>query len=150
MAWRKPETRDLTAKLNQRELEAFKIHPDYASMANPASDLLAQTAEFVRGFCRRNRQLAMSPNAGTIPESLMSPAMDIAAFDVLKRINVTVNEARKSAWERAIELLKDVASGAFTPESYDPGGGEEANARNNLALPGFTAEYRNFILNERL
>ena len=97
MGWRKPGERDLTAKLNQRELAEFKKFPDFASAANPAEDILEQTAEFVRGFCRRNKQVAISPARAEIPESLMSPAMDIAAFDILKRINTNINEARKLA-----------------------------------------------------
>ena len=149
MAWRKPEERDLTAKLNQRELAEFKKFPDFATAANPATDLIEQTAEFVRGFCRRNKQVVICPARATIPESLMSPAMDIAAFDVLKRINTNVNESRRLAYEKALELLKDVASGAYTPESYSDEEGD-ADADSNLALPGWTSDKRRFIMDEYL
>ena len=148
MAWRKPETRDLTAKLNQRELTAFKQHPDFASMADPASDILEQTAEMVRGYCRSNRQLRMSPHLGTIPEGLISPAMDIAAFDVLKRINVTPNEARKAAWEKALDLLEKVASGACIPESWAQDETGETDAASNRAMPKFAPMPRFKTLNE--
>ena len=138
MAWRKPETRDLTAKLNQRELTAFKQHPDFASMADPAADLLEQTAEMVRGYCRTNKQVRMSPILGTIPEGLMSPAMDIAVFDVLKRINVNPNEARKAAWEKALELLEKVGRGEFIPESWAKEETGEEDASSNRAHPKFS------------
>jgi len=136
--------RDLAAKLNQRELTAFKQHPDFASMADPAADILEQTAEFVRGFCRSNKQVKMSPALGTIPEGLVSPAMDYAVFDVLKRINVNPNDARKAAWEKAIEVFEKVASGAYIPESWDDG--TDDDTASNRARPKFSDAQRYKIL----
>lgn len=147
MAWRKPETRDLTAKLNQREVTAFKQHPDFATMADPASDILEQTAEMVRGYCRTNKQVRMSPELGTIPEGLMSPAMDYAVYDVLKRINVNVNESRKAAWEKAIELFEKVARGEYIPESWTEDETGEDDASSNKARPKFSDRQRFKILN---
>lgn len=138
MAWRRPETRDLTAKLNAAECEQFKRHPDFASMADPAGDILEQTAEFVRGFCRTNRQVKMSPEAGSIPEGLMSPAMDYAVFDVLKRMNVIPNEARKAAWEKALELFERVGRGEYIPESWSKDETPEADISSNKAMPKFS------------
>lgn len=148
MGWRKPEQRDLAAKLNQKELESFKLHPEYESSADPAEDILAQTAEFVRGACRTNKQVRLSPEYRSIPESLISPAMDLAVFDVLKRINVVPNEARKSAWEKAHELFERVASGAFIPESWVEDGEPDEELKNNKANPRFLPRMRRFILNE--
>ena len=68
----------------------------------------------------------------------MSPAMDVAAFDLLKRINVQINDARKAAWEKAIELFKDVANSAFTPESYNPDETQTDDTQSNLAKPQFS------------
>ena len=147
MAWRKPETRDLTAKLNQREVTAFKQHPDFATMSDPAADILEQTAEMVRGYCRTNKQLKMSPSAGTIPEGLMSPAMDYAAYDLLKRINVLPNEARKAAWEKAIELFEKVARGEYIPESWSEHETAEDDTSSNKAVPMFKGNSRRKILN---
>lgn len=148
MAWRKPITRDLTAKLNQKEVTAFKQHPDFASMADPAADILEQTAEMVRGYCRTNKQVKMSPVLGTIPEGLMSAAMDYAAYDVLKRINVNVNDSRKSAWEKAIELFEKVARGEYIPESWSDDETGEEDASSNKAMPKFIPNARLKILNE--
>lgn len=147
MAWRKPETRDLTAKLNQRELDAFRQHPDFKTMADPAADILEQTAEMVRGYCRTNKQVRMSPELGSIPEGLISPAMDYAAYDILKRINVAVNDARKAAWEKAIELFEKVASGQYIPESWSDDETPEGDASSNRATPQFTVNARRKILN---
>lgn len=149
MAWRKPELRDLAAKLNQREIDSFRQHPDFKTMSDPAADILEQTAEFVRGFCRTNRQVTMSPDPGTMPEGLISPAMDYAVYDVLKRINVTPNEARKAAWEKAIDLFEKVARGEYIPESWSDDEGK-GDVSSNRATPDFGKQTRRFILNEYL
>lgn len=144
MAWRKPELRDIAAKLNQRELDAFRQHPDFTSAADPIKDLLEMTAESVRGFCRTNKQVTMCPDAATIPEGLMTFAMDFAAYDVLKRINVTPNEARKAAWEKAHDIFQAVSEGKFIPESWQ-GGEADDDTKSNKAMPGF-ARQRHKIL----
>ena len=141
MSWRKPTFRDLVAKLTQSEVDKFKASRDFGSDADPAKDILALTAESVRGFCRSNRQVSMCPDAGTIPEGLMSFAMDFAVFDLLKRINVVPNEARTKAWEAASQVFRDVAEGKFIPESFHED--EEAEAADtdaNRAVPGFSAK----------
>lgn len=135
MAWRKPELRDIAAKLSQRELDAFRKSPDFVSAADPVADLLEMTAETVRGFCRTNKQVKMCPASATIPEGLMTFAMDYAAFDVLKRISLDPNEARKAAWEKALEIFQAVAEGKFIPESYDDE--SEDDTQSNKAMPGF-------------
>jgi hypothetical protein len=148
MAWRRPEARDLTAKLNAKEIAAFKQHPDFQSMADPAEDILEQTAEFVRGFCRTNKQVRMSPVPLSIPEGLISPAMDYAAYDVLKRINVNVNDARKAAWEKAIDLFEKVARGEYIPESWSEDETAETDTSSNKAMPAFSGVQRWKILNQ--
>lgn len=137
MAWRTPTVRDLAAKLNQAELDSYRAHPDFKSDADPVLDLLAMTAESVRNFCRTNKTLRMSPHAGTIPEGLMSFAMDVAAWDVITRIgaNVPGKEERKAKWEKALEWFEKVSRGELTPESWsEDEGGDTAS---NRALPAF-------------
>lgn len=138
MSWRKPEIRDIAAKLNQKELDAYRQHPDFVSAADPVADLLELTAESVRGFCRTNKQVVMSPEAGTIPEGLMTFAMDIAAYDVLTRINVKVNEDRKAKWEKALEWMEKVSTGALTPESWSDSTTAD-DTSSNRATPLFGA-----------
>lgn len=137
MGWRKPTRRDIAAKLTQAELDKFSASPDFLSGADPVADVLELTAETVRGFCRTNKQLKMCPEAGTVPEGLMTFAMDFAAFDVLKRINHAPNEARTKAWEAAREMFAAVGRGEFIPESYQSE--EEADDTSaNRALPSFS------------
>lgn len=65
--------------------------------------------------------------AGSLPEGLISPAMDYAASDVLKRLNVEMNKDRADARRAAREIFDAVASGKHKPEAYgetdDSGGG---------------------------
>lgn len=147
MAWRKPVLRDIAAKLNQKELDAYRIHPDFKSAVDPVLDLLEMTAETVRGFCRTNKQVRMCPTIGTIPETLMTFAMDCAAYDVLTRVNVKVGEDRKAKWEKALDMFEKVAKGELIPESWDDG--SEDDTSQNKAMPSFNAR-RPRVLNEFL
>lgn len=136
--WRKPTRRDIAAKLTQAELDKFSTSPDFLSGANPVEDVLELTAETVRGFCRTCKQLKMCPEAGTIPEGLMTFAMDYAAFDILKRISHAPNEARTKAWEAAREMFMAVGKGEYIPESYQEGEAVADDTSANRALPSFS------------
>jgi len=132
MAWRAPTTADLIATLSKAEVDAFDQSVP-ASASAPSADLVARTASFVRGFIRRNHHVRLGP-AGTLPEGLISPAMDYAAFDVLKRLPVEVGAARVKAREEALLLFEDVASDKVTPESF----GEDEADGNDAPFPAWT------------
>ena len=134
MAWRAPTTADLAATLSQAEVEAFDQSVPSGGAVTPSADLVARTASFVRGFVRRNHRVRLGP-AGTLPEGLISPAMDYAAFDVLKRLPVEVGAARVKAREEALLLFEDVASNKVTPESYL----DEEDGAVEEAFPAFAA-----------
>ncbi len=144
MAWRTPTLQDIAATLSQKELEAYRTSPDFASGADPVEDLLKRTAAMVRGYVRKNKQVRMSAASYDIPESLISPAMDYAAFDVLKRMPVEIKEPRKDARQQALDLFKAVANGEVTPESFD-----ESEDESHLAGPEF-GEPRKKLLNEKI
>ena len=137
MAWRAPTTSDLVATLSQAEVTAFDQSvptPAQGEAAlTPSADLVARTASFVRGFIRRNHHVRLGP-AGTLPEGLISPAMDYAAFDVLKRLPVEVGNARIKAREEALLLFEDVAQDKVTPESF----GEDEADGNDAPFPAWT------------
>lgn len=118
--WRKPTEDDLAATLSQRELDAYR-RSGSAGGAEPVEDLLARTAQMVRGYCRANHGVVMCRTEGTIPESLVSPAMDYAAYDVLKRLPAPVIEDRRRARDEAQKLFERVANGDFTPEAGEGG-----------------------------
>jgi hypothetical protein len=132
MAWRAPTTADLIATLSKAEVDAFDQSVP-ASASAPSEDLVARTASFVRGFIRRNHHVRLGP-AGTLPEGLISPAMDYAAYDMLKRLPVEVGAARVKAREEALLLFEDVASDKVTPESF----GEDEADGNDAPFPAWT------------
>lgn len=148
--WRKPTLQDAAATLSQAELNAFRTSPDYATASDPVVDLLNRTAQFVRGFCRKNRQLTMCPTPYTLPESLISPAMDYLAYDVLKRLPTQMKDSREKARDQAIELFKSVANCEFTPENWEQGETDESSdSASGRAMPNF-GEARHKFLNGQL
>lgn len=121
MAWRLPTSEDLIAALSQVEVDEYKKSPEFESSADPTALILSDTAELVRGYCRRGENkgsLKMHPTEGYIPASLMNPAMDIAAFRVLKRFNLDITDPRKKAYDEAMQILRDISEEKIIPESY--------------------------------
>ena len=114
--WRTVDENDLAATLSQGEIDAFRQDASLDG-SDPVARLLSRTVAMVRGYIATNGKVRCMGPSGTLPESLISPAMDYAAADVLKRINVPLNDDRRKARERAEDLFKDVAAGRFTPES---------------------------------
>lgn len=116
--WRTVDENDLAATISQGEIDAFrKDAPPNGS--DPVARLLTRTAQMVRGYIATNGKVRRMGPSGTLPESLISPAMDYAAADVLKRLAVPLNDDRRKARERAENLFERVAAGKFTPESDD-------------------------------
>ena len=116
--WRTVDENDLAATLSQGEIDAFRQDASLDG-SDPVARLLSRTVAMVRGYIATNGKVRRMGRSGTLPESLISPAMDYAAADVLKRINVPLNDDRRKARERAEDLFKDVAAGKHTPESDD-------------------------------
>lgn len=116
MAWRKPTEDDLVATLSREEIEAFKADGSFSS--DPVEQVLARTVEMVRGKCATSPAVRLCPDVETIPGSLMAAAMDFAAYDVLTRFNVTVNEDRRRKREWAQGQFDAVASGKLSVESW--------------------------------
>ena len=116
--WRQIDETDLAATISQDEIDAYRASGPVDGSALVAR-LLARTVAMVRGYIATNGKVARMGPSGTLPESLVSPAMDYAAADILKRQDAPLNEDRRKARERAEDLFKDVAAGKYTPESDD-------------------------------
>ena len=102
--WRKPTNDDLTGNLSTREVEVYNRSATFGG-DDPSAQILSETADLVRGYCRSNGNIRLSPNAGEIPVSLISPAMDYAVFQLLKRMPVAIAEARRSAKDSALRIF---------------------------------------------
>jgi hypothetical protein len=124
MAWRKITELDLAATLSTAEIEAYRRSASWDS--DPVEALLIRTGEYVRGYLRQSG-VAMSPEAAAIPEGLVSPACDYAAYDILKRMPREVLRDRAQARTAAVELFDAVGRGTYKVEPWgsddDTGGG---------------------------
>lgn len=117
MAWRKITRADFAATLSEAEIRAFGQSDDYTE--NTIEQLVENTVSTVRGFILSGRRCRVSPDLSTLPDMLVSPAMDYAAYNLLKRYNRNPNEARTRAYERANALFDKIAAGDVVPEDFD-------------------------------
>ena len=130
MGWRAVDETDLAATLSQDEIDAYRASGPVDG-SDLVSRLLARTVAMVRGYIATNGKVARIGPSGTLPESLISPAMDYAVADVLKRQSIEMTEDRRKARERAEDLFERVAKGDYTPESD---GADDASATDGPAI----------------
>ena len=79
--WRTVSETDLAATIAQGEIDAFRASGPVDGSDRVAA-LLDRTVATVRGWISCNGSVRLGP-LGTLPLSLISPAMDYAAFDLL-------------------------------------------------------------------
>lgn len=118
--WRKPTVDDLAAALSQREIDAFRQSGGLGG-ADPAEAIVSEAAALVRSYIRSSGSVALSPEEGQIPESLIPCAMDWAAFQILKRLPVPVGEDRRKAYDDALAAFRDIAAHKLAPEPWNAG-----------------------------
>ena len=131
MGWITPTRDDLTATVSAAEITAFGECADFTDAVDA---ILARTVSFVRGFVRAGR-VRLAADAGSIPASLLAPAMDYAASDLLKRFNVPMSEDRRKARADALALFEKVAARQLAVEPAD----ESASPDEVPAAPSSTA-----------
>jgi hypothetical protein len=141
--WRKATKDDLFATLSKSEAEACERSSDFGS--DVIELILSRTAEFARSFLRRNPAVKMCPLSGTLPEGLISPAMDYAAFDILKRHKINVGDDRRKARQDALDIFERAAQNHITPESYQDEG-ETDIKKNEIAATPMAGEAKPFRL----
>ena len=112
--WRKPTENDIVATFSRNEVEAYRKDFEIEAVER----LLSDTVAYVRTYISSNGNVRMDPDESTLPASCISPAMDYAAFKLLKRRNVKVNADRETAYNDAMTYFRDVAAGKVNPESY--------------------------------
>lgn len=125
--WREPTEGDLCATISQPEIDAYGRSVGDGAVAA----LLRRTAALFRGAIRTGGRARLSPQPYGLPESVISKAMDYAAFDVLKRQNRAVIEDRRKARDEAEEFLRRLERGEYEPEGWDEP--ENADAGHSAA-----------------
>lgn len=133
MAWRKVTESDLISSLSQEEVNAFRRSAEFEH--DPVEQLLGGIVAKVRGYIRASRTVALDPDEATIPESLVSDAMDYVRYEMLTRMDIVVNESRTKAYERAVETFKAVANGDFKVEP-----GVEPVPSGSVAAPSISVK----------
>ena len=130
--WRKLNLDDLDACLSESERSAFGEGD--TSQADPLGRQLHTVTGMVRGMIRSGRLCPVPDDPLLIPEMLVPAALDIAAWNILKRLRIPVGEARRLAYEKATALLERVATGAIVPEPPDESSAPEASATSGAAF----------------
>lgn len=120
--WRKISRDDFTATLSEKEIRVFGQNENYDEQT--IDQQLANTVSAVRGFIRSGRKCLMPEDPTLLPDMLIAPAMDVAAFNLLKRFNRVPNEARTKAYDRAQSLFEKVAAGQIVPEDFGENPGD--------------------------
>lgn len=126
MAWRKLTEADLAATLSQGEVDAFRRDgaPDGS---DPVRTLLERTTAKVRVYLASNPAIKLGAGS-LLPEGVISSACDLMAWDILKRMDIVPNEARRAARDAAEKMLDDIAAGRLKAESADGDENETATA----------------------
>jgi hypothetical protein len=118
MAWIIPSENDLLTSLSETELAAYRAAALASGQADPVAPTLAQVVDLVRGYVGAYRPNTLG-EAGTIPQKLLAPAIDLAAVRLPQRVGVPPKDVRKSAADAAVRLLEQVAAGVFNIEEPD-------------------------------
>ena len=127
--WRAPAEKDLASSISASEIESYRTAAADEEQGDPITNLLTRTVDHVRGYLRGNAKIKMGPK-GTLPESLIAPAMDFAAYDVVKRVPRGNTQDRRDARRDATSLFGRVQAGTFDIESY---GAEEPQGSGQSA-----------------
>jgi hypothetical protein len=118
MAWIAPVESDVLTVLSEIELATYRAAATASGQADPVAPTLAQVVDMVRGYVG-----AYKPNTlglpGTIPQKLLSTALDLMAVRLPQRVGVSPKDVRQMAASRAVRLLEQVAAGVFNIEEPD-------------------------------
>ncbi len=124
---------DLLCSVSQKEVDTYRQSMPWDQ--DCVSGLLTRTAKYVRGCIVSGARITALPPGNTIPASLVSAAVDYAAYDLLKRFPVAVSEDRRRARSDAKTLFDTIAEGKRTVESPDSSSDDGAPAVTPIAAP---------------
>lgn len=131
MSWIKPTREDLTATISSEEIDAFGTSADFTDVVDAN---LRRTVQLVRGYVRAGG-VKLPADESLMPPSLLAPAMDYAAYDLLKRFSVEIAEPRRRAREDALSVFKEVGAGRMAVEPHEDADGSSAVAVSPMTAP---------------
>lgn len=119
MAWTTLTEDMVLSALNNAELTAAKTIALKSGQTGTSvvANLITWTTDMVRGMAKTQ----VEPPSTGVPPSLVLAALDIVIFRLLNRINPELAERRKTAYEDAMAMLKDVVDGKLEIDVGDSG-----------------------------
>ncbi len=117
MAWRALALSDIQTGLSAQELTGCQTYALQAGQTDPVPFVIAATMDEVRGYIAGSTLVVLGAE-GTIPDKLIDCAIRIAVWQLVKRFptKLLATEARRTDYQDAIRLLKDVAADKFRVE----------------------------------
>jgi hypothetical protein len=143
MAWITPQESDVLTVLSETELATYRAAALASGQTDPLAPTLAQVVDLVRGYVGAYRPNTLG-EAGTIPQKLLAPALDLVAVRLPQRVGVSPKDVRQQAAAQAVRLLERVASGEFNIEEPDEATPEITSAPS----PTISAHHRRFSWRE--
>ena len=116
MSWRLITEDDILTRLSGVELDAYRNAVLDPAQPDPIADATDQVTSRVRGAVAVKYLLG---DSGTIPESLLGPALDILIIDIMSRAGGMItdpDDMRRKKYDDALVLLKAIASGGYAVE----------------------------------
>ncbi len=107
----------LLSRLSGTELTKLRSAALGNGQADPVQPVIDEVSAYVRGFVGRRYPLG---EAGTIPQELLRAALALIVVELMSRVAGVVTDPkgeRKSAADKAEELLQAVADGRFAVEA---------------------------------
>lgn len=115
MPWISPTAATVKARISGPEFEALKSAARSAGQVADTlvDDTISRVINLIRGFVARKYTLGVT---GTIPDELESCVGTLFVYEFITRLpgmSKLLDERRTKAYDDAMRLLRDVASGTF-------------------------------------
>jgi hypothetical protein len=110
MAWITLSEAYLKTRLSGTELDTVRKTGVNVGELDPIASILAIVSNQVRRYVAANKENTLGL-AGTIPEQLVSEALDLACWESMKRGGgqiIDPKDARKEAYQQAIQSLQSI------------------------------------------
>jgi hypothetical protein len=112
MSWLALTEANLLTTLSSSELEGYRAAALATGQDDPVTPTMSLVTDLVRGYVAASGRYLLGV-AGTLPEKLFAPALDIIAFRIPARVGQDAEQSRKTLNDQAIKLLEQVAKGDY-------------------------------------
>jgi len=117
ITWRQLTEADLLTAVSGAELDQWRALALAAGQADPVAPTITQVTEQIRSYAQR--VVTIGPK-GTIPESLLTEAVDLTVARIENRVGVSATDACKDAARAALDRLKGLKGVDVDPTATPP------------------------------